>query len=62
MTTLVSVLLLLLLCQTHAWGESVRLPAVQDNSIVMVDGEWSLNAGSNSRIRIKGSAHCGDEF
>lgn len=57
MATLVSVLLLLLLCQTHAWGESVRLPAVQDNSIVMVDGEWSLNAGSNSRIRIKGNQH-----
>ncbi len=57
MTRLVSVLLLLLLCHANAWGESLRLPVVQDNSIVMVDGEWSLNAGASSRIRIKGNQH-----
>lgn len=38
-------------------AESVRLPVVQDNSIVMVDGEWSENAGSSGRIRIKGNQH-----
>ena len=26
--------------------ELVRLPVIKDNSIVMVDGEWQLNAGS----------------
>ncbi len=39
------------------WAESVRLPAIQDNSIVMVDGEWSVNAGQASRLRIKGNQH-----
>ena len=37
--------------------ESVSLTPTQDNSIVMVDGEWSENAGSNGRIRIKGNQH-----
>jgi hypothetical protein len=40
-----------------AWGETLRLPVVQDNSIVMVDGEWEVNGGKNSRIRIKGNQH-----
>ena len=38
-------------------AEGVRLPVVQDNSIVMVDGEWSVNAGQASRLRIKGNQH-----
>lgn len=38
-------------------ADSVSLPAVQDNSIVMVDGEWSVNAGGASRLRIKGNQH-----
>ncbi len=40
-----------------ALAETVRLPVTQDNSIVMVDGEWSANAGSSGRIRIKGNQH-----
>lgn len=39
------------------WAEGVRVPAIQDNSIVMVDGEWSVNAGQASRLRIKGNQH-----
>lgn len=42
---------------TAAKTEPVRLSAVQDNSIVMVDKEWSLNAGASGRIRIKGNQH-----
>lgn len=38
-------------------AESMRLPVVQDNSIVMVDGEWAVNAGKSGRIRIKGNQH-----
>jgi hypothetical protein len=38
-------------------AEEVRLPATQDNSIVMVNGEWDLNAGHQARIRIKGNQH-----
>ena len=37
--------------------ESIRLPVTKDNSIVMVDGEWDLNAGRQGRIRIKGNQH-----
>ena len=49
----------LLLCflHTRAWAETVRLPVTQDNSIVMVDGEWSANAGGSGRMRIKGNQH-----
>ena len=52
-------LLLILICFrcVFVFGETVRLPVTQDNSIVMVDGEWSENAGANSRIRIKGNQH-----
>jgi hypothetical protein len=49
--------LLILALSATVRGESVRLPVVQDNSIVMVDGEWSENAGSSGRIRIKGNQH-----
>ena len=35
----------------------VSLPAIADNSIVMVDGEWDQNAGPHGRIRIKGNQH-----
>ena len=37
--------------------EPIRLPVTKDNSIVMVDGEWDLNAGQQGRIRIKGNQH-----
>ncbi|MFV0444516.1 MAG: hypothetical protein ACK5Q5_13180 [Planctomycetaceae bacterium] len=49
--------LLILLMSEAVRGESLRLPVVQDNSIVMVDGEWSANAGTSGRIRIKGNQH-----
>src|SRR5688500_9915185 len=38
-------------------GDSVQLPAEQDNSIVLQDGEWEVNAGRQARIRIKGNQH-----
>jgi len=38
-------------------AETVRLEVTQDNSIVMVDGEWSENQGQQGRIRIKGNQH-----
>lgn len=50
-------LLFLCLLTQPARGESIRLPVIQDNSIVMVDGEWSENAGQSGRIRIKGNQH-----
>jgi hypothetical protein len=37
--------------------DPMRLPVTKDNSIVMVDGEWDLNAGQQGRIRIKGNQH-----
>lgn len=37
--------------------EPLKLPAIKDNSIVLVDGEWSVNAGQNARIRIKANQH-----
>lgn len=37
--------------------DPIRLPVIKDNSIVMVDGEWDLNAGQQGRIRIKGNQH-----
>lgn len=49
--------LLILVLSATAWAESVRCPGAQDNSIVMVDGEWSMNAGASGRIRIKGNQH-----
>ena len=36
---------------------AIRLPVIKDNSIVLVDREWNLNAGANGRIRIKGNQH-----
>ena len=38
-------------------AEMVRLPVTKDNSIDLVDGEWSENAGQQGRIRIKGNQH-----
>ncbi|MCR9232381.1 MAG: hypothetical protein NXI29_15325 [bacterium] len=51
------VVILLFAGSARVWADSVRLPVIQDNSIVMVDREWSVNAGSSSRIRIKGNQH-----
>lgn len=58
MTKLTKICVLFLLSfHGYAWAESVRLPSIQDNSIVMVDGEWNANAGSSARLRIKGNQH-----
>ncbi|MCR9202026.1 MAG: hypothetical protein NXI04_25570 [Planctomycetaceae bacterium] len=38
-------------------AEELTLPVTQDNSIVMVKGEWAVNAGAAGRIRIKGNQH-----
>ncbi|QDT99977.1 fibronectin type III domain-containing protein [Gimesia aquarii] len=38
-------------------GDPIQLPVTKDNSIVMVDREWELNAGQQGRIRIKGNQH-----
>ena len=42
---------------TAAAQERITLPAIADNSIVMVDGEWAENAGDKGRLRIKGNQH-----
>jgi hypothetical protein len=52
-----TVLLLNLPAAAQAADEILSLTPTQDNSIVMVDGEWSENAGSSGRIRIKGNQH-----
>ncbi|MEZ6067898.1 MAG: hypothetical protein R3B90_19785 [Planctomycetaceae bacterium] len=49
--------LLVAIVMTPLSAETVRLPVTQDNSIVMVDGEWSVNAGTAGQIRIKGNQH-----
>ena len=38
-------------------AESLQLPVTKDNSIVLVDGEWSENAGPKGQIRIKANQH-----
>ncbi|MCG6156557.1 hypothetical protein [Rubinisphaera margarita] len=40
-----------------AAAENVRVDVIQDNSIVMVGGEWTVNGGRQGRIRIKGNQH-----
>ncbi|MBA3709720.1 MAG: hypothetical protein H0W83_12980, partial [Planctomycetes bacterium] len=42
---------------TCAAVETVRLPAVRDTSIVLVDGEEAERQGGLARIRIKGNQH-----
>lgn len=38
-------------------GDPMQLPVTNDNSIVIIDGEWDLNAGQKGRIRGKGNQH-----
>lgn len=58
MQMLLTLLFLSLFFATAATAEDpIQLPATKDNSIVMVDGEWDLNAGGQGRIRIKGNQH-----
>ena len=39
------------------FGQQIRLEATKDNSIVLVENETGVNAGSAPRIRIKGNQH-----
>ena len=50
-------LLLSLIASGASAADSIQLPVSKDNSIVMVEGEWSENAGEQGRIRIKGNQH-----
>ncbi len=54
---LYSCLVAMLIAAGASPAETIRLPVTQDNSIVMVDGEWEENAGTQGRIRIKGNQH-----
>lgn len=38
-------------------ASSLKLPVTKDNSIVLLDNEWTENAGGQGRIRIKGNQH-----
>jgi hypothetical protein len=51
--------LLIALCLTHPANaqQTLTLPAIADNSIVMVENEWADNAGEQARLRIKGNQH-----
>lgn len=52
-----SLILTLLIAEASVAADAIELPVTMDNSIVMVDGEWSENAGQQGRIRIKGNQH-----
>ncbi len=43
--------------QASSLAETIKLPVTRDNSIVMLEGEWSANAGKSARMRIKGNQH-----
>jgi hypothetical protein len=49
--------LVFLLFIRTAFGAPIEVPVTQDNSIVLVDREWSANAGGQGRIRVKGNQH-----
>ncbi len=49
--------LCLCLARTACAQDTLTLPAIADNSIVMVDNEWQDNAGDKARLRIKGNQH-----
>lgn len=51
--------LLTILCLTHPANaqQTLTLPAIADNSIVMVENEWADSAGDKARLRIKGNQH-----
>lgn len=38
-------------------ADPVQLPVTKDNSIVLVDGEWTENGGQRAQIRIKANQH-----
>lgn len=50
-------ILLFLILSLSAYSGEIKLPATADNSIVIYPGEEHLNAGKQSRIRIKGNQH-----
>jgi len=57
MRTVLSLLVLLSLTHSATAQDTLTLPAIADNSIVMVENEWSDNAGDKARLRIKGNQH-----
>jgi hypothetical protein len=58
MPRIFSAVLAIAICTgAFAHAETIQLPAVKDNSIVLVDGEWNENAGAQARIRAKGNQH-----
>lgn len=50
-------LVLLAVASERLPAETISLPVLKDNSIVMVEREWSENAGQKGQIRIKGNQH-----
>ena len=49
--------LLAVLASAALAAEPTRVEVTRDNSIVLVDGEWQINGGGLSQIRIKGNQH-----
>ncbi len=51
-------MLVFLYVATADWAlGQVQLPVTKDNSIILLDGEWRMNAGEQGRIRIKANQH-----
>ncbi|GAF85958.1 unnamed protein product, partial [marine sediment metagenome] len=53
----VTALLAILAAASSAGARPVRIEVTRDNSIVLYRGEYHLNAGRKTRIRIKGNQH-----
>ena len=51
------ILFLSVLLASSALADPIKLTTVQDNSVILLDGQWNENAGSQARIRIKGNQH-----
>lgn len=49
--------LVLGLAAEHAASAPISVPVTKDNSIVLVDGEWTENGGQKGQIRIKANQH-----
>lgn len=50
-------LLLASLAAAQLPAAPIQIPVTQDNSIVLLDGEWTENAGRKGQLRIKGNQH-----
>ncbi|MFM7038989.1 MAG: hypothetical protein ACKO2L_14845 [Planctomycetaceae bacterium] len=57
MRTVLALLTALCLTLPANAQQTLTLPAIADNSIVMVENEWADNAGDKARLRIKGNQH-----